>query len=331
MGRRMKLLVTGGAGYVGSHAVRALLAAGHDVTILDNLSTGHRWALQGCELIPVDLRDTLNVTRRLKKRGFEGVLHFAAKSLVGESKNHPAMYYQNNVGGTTNLVRAMQAADIPRLVFSSTAAIFGNPISDSIDEAHPKAPINVYGQTKLVVEQMLKAVCESSEFSATCLRYFNAAGANNDANLGEWHEPETHLIPNALRAAAGTGSPLTLFGDDYPTNDGTCVRDYVHVDDLASAHVAAIEKMESSGKFDVFNLGNGNGYSVKEVIAACEKAVGAEIPYTIGPRREGDPATLVASSAKARTALSWTPQHDGIDEIAQSAWNWECYRRDNLS
>jgi UDP-glucose 4-epimerase len=229
----MKLLVTGGAGYVGSHAVRALLAAGHDVTVLDNLSTGHRWALQGCELIPVDLRDTHSVNRKLKKRGFEGVLHFAAKSLVGESKNHPAMYYQNNVGGTTNLVRAMQAADIPRLVFSSTAAIFGNPVSEFINEEHPKVPINVYGHTKLVVEQMLQAVCESSEFSATCLRYFNAAGANNDANLGEWHEPETHLIPNALRAAAGTGTPLTLFGEDYPTSDGTCVRDYVHVDDLS--------------------------------------------------------------------------------------------------
>ena len=240
------------------------------------------------------------------------------------------MYYQNNVGGTTNLVRAMQAADIPSLVFSSTAAIFCNPVSELIDEEHPKAPINVYGQTKLVVEQMLQAVCGSSEFSATCLRYFNAAGANNDANLGEWHEPETHLIPNALRAAAGTGTPLTLFGEDYPTSDGTCVRDYVHVDDLASAHVAAIENMNSSSGFNAFNLGNGNGYSVKEVIAACEKAVGTEIPYTIGPRRDGDPATLVASSAKARNELNWTPQHESIDEIAQSAWHWECYRRDNL-
>lgn len=327
----MKLLVTGGAGFVGSHSVNALLQAGHDVTILDNLSTGHRWALQGCELIPIDLRDTHNLNRKLKGRGFEGVLHFAAKSLVGESKTQPAMYYQNNVGGTTNLIRAMQAADIQKLVFSSTAAIFGNPVSDLIDEEHPQAPINVYGQTKLVVEDMLHAVTQSADFSATCLRYFNAAGANNASKLGEWHEPETHLIPNALRAAAGTGNPLTLFGDDYPTVDGTCVRDYIHVDDLASAHVAAIEKMSKSGVFSAYNLGNGNGYSVKEVIAACEKAVGAEIPYTVGPRREGDPATLVASAQKARNELDWSPKHEGIDEIAQSAWNWECYRRDALA
>ena len=327
----MKLLVTGGAGYVGSHSVRALLDEGHDVVVLDNLSTGHKWALQDCELISVDLRDETNLLRSIKNRGFDGVLHFAAKSLVGESKNQPALYYQNNVGGTTNLVRAMQAADIQRLVFSSTAAIFGNPVSDLIDENHPKTPINVYGQTKLVVEHLLQAVAESSDFSATCLRYFNAAGANNAANLGEWHEPETHLIPNALRAAAGTGNALTLFGDDYPTTDGTCVRDYIHVDDLASAHVAAIEKMSAGGNFNVYNLGNGNGYSVKEVIAACEKAVGAEIPFTIGPRREGDPATLVASAQKARDELDWNPQFGAIDEIAQSAWNWECYRRDTLA
>jgi UDP-glucose 4-epimerase len=327
----MKLLVTGGAGYVGSHSVRALLDEGHDVVVLDNLSTGHKWALQDCELISVDLRDETNLLRSIKNRGFDGVLHFAAKSLVGESKNQPALYYQNNVGGTTNLVRAMQAADIQRLVFSSTAAIFGNPVSDLIDEKHPKTPINVYGQTKLVVEHLLQAVAESSDFSATCLRYFNAAGANNAANLGEWHEPETHLIPNALRAAAGTGNALTLFGDDYPTTDGTCVRDYIHVDDLASAHVAAIEKMSAGGNFNVYNLGNGNGYSVKEVIAACEKAVGAAIPFTVGPRREGDPATLVASAQKARDELDWNPQFGAIDEIAQSAWNWECYRRDTLA
>ena len=326
----MKLLVTGGAGYVGSHTVRALLEAGHDVTILDNLSTGHRWALQDCELMSVDLRDALHLNQQLKGRRFDGVLHFAAKSLVGESKSNPILYYQNNVTGTANLVNAMLKAGIPRLVFSSTAAIFGNPKRDLIDEKHPKAPINVYGQTKLTVENMLEAVTKSAGFSATCLRYFNAAGANNEANLGEWHDPETHLIPNALRAAAGTGQPLTLFGDDYSTPDGTCVRDYVHVDDLASAHVAAIGKMKKRGVFSTYNLGNGNGYSVKEVIAACEAAVGKEIPYKIGPRREGDPATLVASSAKARKRLNWEPKHDSIAEIAESAWRWECYRRDNL-
>ena len=327
----MKLLVTGGAGYVGSHAVYALLTQGHEVVILDNLSTGHKWALQDCELVTIDLRDEANLVRNLKGRGFDGVLHFAAKSLVGESQNQPVKYYQNNVGGTTNLICAMQAANIQRLVFSSTAAIFGNPVSDLIDEAHPRAPINVYGQTKLAVEQMLEAVTASSDLSATCLRYFNAAGANNAANLGEWREPETHLIPNALRAAAGTGNPLTLFGDDYPTPDGTCIRDYIHVDDLATAHIAAIDAMTESGVFSTYNLGNGNGYSVKEVIDACEKAVRSDIPFTIGPRREGDPPTLVASSQKARDELGWTPAHDSIEEIAQSAWNWECYRRDKLA
>jgi len=319
----MKLLVTGGAGYVGSHTVHALLAQGHDVVILDNLSTGHTWALQDCELITIDLRDESNLLKSLKGRGFDGVLHFAAKSLVGDSKNHPAMYYQNNVGGTTNLVRAMQRADIQRMVFSSTAAIFGNPETDRIDEEHPKAPINVYGQTKLVVENMLEAVTQSADFSATCLRYFNAAGANDKANLGEKHEPETHLIPNALRAAAGTGKPLTVFGDDYQTPDGTCIRDYIHVDDLASAHLAAVDKMTHPGTFKTYNLGNGDGFSVREVIAACELAVGGEIPFTVGPRRDGDPAVLVASSEKARRELDWRPQHSSLAEITESAWRWE--------
>ena len=319
----MKLLVTGGAGYVGSHTVHALLAQGHDVVILDNLSTGHKWALQDCELIAIDLRDQSNLVRKLKGRGFEGVLHFAAKTRVSESRKQPAMYYQNTVGGTTNLIRAMQAADIQRLVFSSTAAIFGNPVSGLVDEMHPKSPINVYGQTKLVVENMLQAVTQSADFSATCLRYFNAAGANDDANLGEKHEPETHLIPNALKAAAGASTPLTVFGDDYSTRDGTCIRDYIHVKDLASAHLAALDKMMCSGVFETYNLGNGDGFSVREVISACESATGAKIPITVGPRREGDPATLVASSAKARRDLNWHPNHSGLTEIIESAWRWE--------
>ena len=321
----MKLLVTGGAGFVGSHSVNALLQAGHDVTILDNLSTGHRWALQGCELIPIDLRDTYHLNRKIKGRGFEGVLHFAAKSLVGESKNQPAMYYQNNIGGTTNLVRAMQAADIQKLVFSSTAAIFGNPISDLIDEEHPKAPINVYGQTKLVVEQMLQAVTQSSNFSATCLRYFNAAGANNTANLGEWHEPETHLIPNALRAAAGTGNPLTLFGDDYPTADGTCVRDYIHVVDLAKAHVVGLKRMltdEQSENFEVFNLGTGKGNSVLEVIQTFEKVSGVPLNYEIVDRRSGDIVAAYADTSKANKVLGWQAKND-LEVSLKTAWEWE--------
>jgi UDP-glucose 4-epimerase len=209
------------------------------------------------------------------------------------------------------------------MVFSSTAAIFGNPETDRIDEEHPKAPINVYGQTKLVVENMLEAVTQSADFSATCLRYFNAAGANDKANLGEKHEPETHLIPNALRAAAGTGQPLTVFGDDYHTPDGTCIRDYIHVDDLASAHLAAVDKMTHPGTFKTYNLGNGDGFSVREVIAACELAVGGEIPFTVGPRRDGDPAVLVASSEKARRELDWRPQRSSLAEITESAWRWE--------
>ena len=318
----MKLLVTGGAGYVGSHTVHALLAKGHEVVILDNLSTGHKWALQDCELITIDLRDETNLVRNLKGRGFDGVLHFAAKSLVGESKNQPAMYYQNNVGGTTNLVRAMQAADIQRLVFSSTAAIFGNPVSDLIDEDHPKTPINVYGQTKLVVEQMLEAVTASSDFSATCLRYFNAAGANNAANLGEWHEPETHLIPNALRAAAGTGNPLTLFGDDYPTPDGTCIRDYVHVTDLVDAHLLGVKWLEAGKGSRVFNLGTGTGFSVREVIAKSGAVTNLPVPVVERPRRPGDAAMLVSGSARAIEELGWSPKRSELATMISDAWRW---------
>jgi UDP-glucose 4-epimerase len=325
----MKLLVTGGLGYIGSHTVRALLAAGDEVVILDNSSTGHAWAAQGCEVLSVDLRDLGALDQALGGRGFEGVIHFAAKSLVGESREQPLLYYQNNVAGTANLVEAMLAANIPKLVFSSTAAIFGNPVSEQIDESHPKAPINVYGRTKLVIEEMLEAVTASTDFSAVCLRYFNAAGASTQGDIGEWHEPETHLIPNALRAASGAGPALTLFGDDYPTPDGTCIRDYIHVEDLADAHLRAIKQMPPKG-FATYNLGNGTGFSVKQILAACEKAVGKPIPHTIGPRREGDPATLVASSAKARRELGWAPVHTDIDEIVATAWGWERYRLANL-
>lgn len=326
----MHYLVTGGAGYVGSHAVRALLDAGHEVTILDNFSTGHRWACQGCPVLEVDLRNPDHLDATLAQYRFDGVLHFAAKSLVGESRDHPLLYWRNNVTGSANLVEAMVRHRIPKLVFSSTAAVFGNPLTDVIDESHPTAPINVYGDTKLAVEKLLVSVCASGSLSAVCLRYFNAAGANNDNRLGEWHEPETHLIPNALRAATGSGPELKVFGTDYPTPDGTCVRDYIHVDDLATAHLLALDSMTGLGEFDVFNLGNGAGFSVFEVIRACEAAAGKPIPYTIGPRREGDPARLVASATKAAARLGWQPRHTRIDTITTSAWAWEQYRASEL-
>jgi UDP-glucose 4-epimerase len=310
--------------------VRALLASGDEVVILDNTSTGHVWAAQGCEVLDVDLRDRSALHAALTGRGFEGVIHFAAKSLVGESREQPLLYYQNNVTGTANLVEAMLEAGIPKLVFSSTAAIFGNPVTEHIAEDHPTAPINVYGRTKLVIEEMLEAVAASADFSAVCLRYFNAAGASTQGDIGEWHEPETHLIPNALRAASGSGPALTLFGDDYPTPDGTCIRDYIHVEDLADAHLRAIRQMPTKG-FAAYNLGNGTGFSVKQILAACEEAVGQPIPHTVGPRRAGDPATLVASSAKAQAELGWSPKHTDINEIVATAWAWEQYRLANLA
>lgn len=325
----MKLLVTGGLGYIGSHTVRALLEAGDDVVILDNISTGHHWAAQGCEVLDVDLRNLPAIEAAIRGQRFDGVIHFAAKSLVGESREQPLLYYQHNVAGTANLVEAMLNAGIPKLVFSSTAAIFGNPVADTIDEDHPKAPINVYGHTKLVIEDMLASVAASHDFSAVCLRYFNAAGASIRGDLGEWHEPETHLIPNALRAASGAGPALTLFGDDYPTPDGTCIRDYVHVEDLADAHLRAIQQMPEKG-FAAYNLGNGAGFSVKEILAACERAVGKPIPHKIGRRRAGDPAVLVASSTKAREVLGWVPQHTNVNDIVETAWVWEQYRLRSL-
>lgn len=327
----MRLLVTGGAGYVGSHTVRALLQAGHDVTLFDNFSTGHRWACQDCPVIEGDLRNAGDIETALRGAQFDGVLHFAAKSLVGESASAPLLYYQNNVTGTLNLVQAMVAHGVDKLVFSSTAAVYGTPQQDAIDEDHPRAPINVYGETKRAVEDLLEAACAAHSLSATCLRYFNAAGANSDIHIGEWHEPETHLIPNALRAAAGTGPSLTLFGDDYPTHDGTCIRDYVHVDDLASAHMLALTYMENKQGFGVFNLGNGAGYSVREVLAACEQSVGRTIPHSIGPRRAGDPARLVASSSRAQEQLGWIPAKGEIQAIVDSAWAWEQFRADNLA
>ena len=296
----MDYLVTGGAGYIGSHIVKALIERGDDVTILDNFSTGHRWATQGQRVVEVDLRDLPTLRSALSGEAFDGVFHFAAKSLVGESNQKPLLYYQNNVTGTANLLEVALENAWNRCVFSSTAAVYGNPESEFIDEEHPTRPINVYGRTKLAMEGMLQDICATQPFSAMCLRYFNAAGAASDASIGESHEPETHLIPNALRAASGRGKPLIIFGDDYPTSDGTCVRDYIHVQDLADAHLNAMAYLQTHQGFNVFNLGNGQGFSVKEVFAACEQAADRVIPHSVGPRREGDPATLVADAGRAQ-------------------------------
>lgn len=319
----MHFLVTGGAGYIGSHIVRALLQQGHTTVILDDFSTGHRWATQGQEVLEVDLKNLQWLRKAVEGRQFDGVFHFAAKSLVGESNQDPLKYYQNNVGGTANLLEVSLENGWNKCVFSSTAAIYGNPTTETINEDHPKVPINVYGHTKLTMEQLLESTCKAREFSAVCLRYFNAAGASSDASIGEAHEPETHLIPNALKAASGTGQPLTIFGEDYPTDDGTCIRDYIHVEDLADAHLKAMNYLQHRTGFAAFNLGHGRGFSVKEVIAACEAVAGANIPHTIGKRRDGDPVTLVANADKARDLLGWVPSQASIKSVIESAWVWK--------
>lgn len=317
----MHILVCGGAGYVGSHACLALARAGHDVTVLDNLFAGHREAVRWGRFVEADILkpDTLDAAF---DRKVDAVMHFCARSLVGESVTDPYAYYQNNVTGTLNLLEAMRRHGVDRLVFSSTAAVFGNPVTDVIDEEHPKNPINPYGASKLMVERILADAANAYGLRSVALRYFNAAGAAADEGIGESHDPETHLIPNALKAAAGEGAGLKVFGNDYPTPDGTCVRDYVHVLDLADAHLRALDWMGREPGAHRFNLGNGNGFSVLEVIEAARKVSGRDIPYEIGPRRAGDPPVLVASSGQAREKLGWTPKFDRIEPIIETAWTW---------
>ena len=318
----MDILICGGAGYIGSHMLKWLALRGYRVTVLDNLSTGHREAVQWGELVEADLLDPASLERVFAGRRFDAVMHFCARSLVGESVAQPYDYYANNVSGTLNLLQAMQRHGVAKLVFSSTAAVFGNPVSARIDEVHPKAPINPYGASKLMVERMLQDAASAYGLRSVALRYFNAAGASPEGDIGESHQPETHLIPNALRAALGTGPALKLFGTDYPTPDGTCVRDYVHVDDLAQAHERALAYMQAHEGAHAFNLGNGQGFSVREVIEAASRVAGRAVPFEVAPRREGDPATLVASSERARAELGWSPAHASLDEIIGTAWRW---------
>lgn len=318
----MKLLIPGGAGYIGSHMVRYAQEYGHEVVVLDDFSTGHEWAVKDCEILRVNLLDQDKLSRLLKGRHFDGVIHFAAKSLVGESVKKPDLYYRNNVVGTLNLVNEMLNNDVNNLVFSSTAAIFGNPVTDKIAEDHPKNPINPYGQSKLMVENMLQDICFANDFNATCLRYFNAAGAHESGEIGEAHDPETHLIPNVLKAAISNESNLKVFGDDYPTSDGTCVRDYVHVTDLAQAHLLGLEYMQKNKGFSAFNMGNGNGFSVIDVILSCEELVNKKIQYEIFKRREGDPASLVCDYNNAISKLFWKPNFTSLNDIISSACKW---------
>jgi len=318
----MNVLICGGAGYIGSHMAQYLAEAGHVVTVLDNLSTGHHEAVRWGELLEVNLLDAEGLERVLQARRFDAVMHFAARSLVGESVSHPYSYYSNNVTGTLNLLEAMRRADVERIVFSSTAAIFGNPQSDVIDEAHPKAPINPYGASKLMAERFLADAAQAYGLRSVALRYFNAAGALPGHGIGEAHACETHLIPNVLRAALGQGPSLKIFGNDYDTADGTCVRDYVHVQDLARAHALALEFMDRNEGAHTFNLGNGQGFSVHDVIATAASVAGVAIPYEVAPRRAGDPARLVASSAKAREQLGWQPRWTELAPIIESAWHW---------
>jgi len=321
------ILVCGGAGYIGSHMARWLALRGSRVTVLDDLSTGHREAVQWGELIEADLLDPESLERAFSGRRFDAVMHFCARSLVGESMAQPYAYYANNVAGTLNLLETMRRHDVSRLVFSSTAAVFGQPVADRIDEEHPRQPINPYGASKLMVERILADAASAYGLRSVALRYFNAAGASADASIGESHQPETHLIPNVLRAALGTGPALKVFGDDYPTPDGTCVRDYVHVEDLAQAHELALGYLDANPGAHAFNLGNGQGFSVREVIAAAAAVSGRPIAHAIEPRRPGDPSVLVASSAKARGQLGWRPVYTRLEPIIESALHWHQAQR----
>jgi UDP-glucose-4-epimerase GalE len=316
-----KILVTGGAGYIGSHTVRLLLAQGHDVVVVDNLSKGYRHNVPEGRLRVFDLADTAALTALMREHGTEAVIHFAAFIAVGESMREPARYFTNNVGGSLSLLTAMVECGVKHIVFSSTAAVYGNPEGSPILESFPIHPVNPYGESKVMVETLLRWFDQIHHLTSVCLRYFNASGADPEGRLGEEHDPETHLIPLLFRAVM-TGTPVTIFGGDYPTADGTCTRDYIHVNDLAQAHILSVEHLMGGGASDQFNVGTGTGHTVMEMVHAVEAVTGKPVPYTMGPRREGDPPSLVAASGKLRTQLGWTPQYTDIRTIVQHAWNF---------
>ena len=319
----MAILVCGGAGYIGSHAVHALVEKGEQVVIVDNLQTGHRGALNpAAKFYEGDIRDASVLDKIFTENKIEAVIHFAANSLVGESMEKPLLYFNNNVYGMQVLLEAMVRHGVDKIVFSSTAATYGEPKRVPIHEDDETCPTNTYGETKLTMEKMMKWVSRANGVRYVSLRYFNAAGALPDGSIGEDHKTETHLIPLILQVPTGRRDHITVFGDDYPTPDGTCLRDYIHVVDLADAHVLALEYLRKGGASDIFNLGNGQGFSVKEMIAAAEKATGRSIKVEIGARRAGDPAQLIASSEKASSVLGWKPQFTDVEQVIGTAWRW---------
>jgi len=313
--------VTGGAGYIGSHTVRLLLERGYDVAVVDNLSKGYRQNVPPGLLYEMDVADTRPLTALMRQLKTEAVVHFAAFIAVGESMVEPERYFVNNVSGSLSLAAAMQAAGVKHIVFSSTAAVYGNPHAVPILETFPIHAVNPYGETKVMVETLLGWFDRIHQLTSVCLRYFNAAGSAPDGALGERHEPETHLIPLILRAVL-SGQPVTVFGDDYATPDGTCIRDYIHVEDLAEAHILALEYLLAGGASDQFNVGTGSGHSVMEVIRAVEEVTGQKVPYVMGTRREGDPPRLVASSGKLQSKLGWQPRSSELKTIVQHAWDF---------
>ena len=319
----MNVLVTGGAGYIGSHAVKRLLAEGHGVTVVDNLFRGHTEAVaRKAKFEKLDIRETEALTAILQRDGIDCVMHFAAMAYVGESVQQPLTYYENNTAGSISLLRAIDSAGVQRMVFSSTCATYGEPETMPITEDTPQRPVNPYGHSKLIVEQLLRDYANAhGEFGFVAPRYFNVAGCAADGSLGEDHEPETHIIPNILRAAMGLRDSVSIFGDDYPTPDGTCVRDYVHVEDLVEAHIVAMNALKA-GDQRVYNIGIGKGISVRELIDSVRRVTGRDFEVTIAPRRAGDPPQLYADASRIRRELGWSAKYTQIDRIVETAWRW---------
>lgn len=319
----MSILVCGGAGYIGSHAVHQLIGKGEEVVIVDNLQTGHKDAIHPkAKFYEGDIRNSDILDKIFTENKIEAVIHFAANSLVGESMEKPLLYFNNNVYGMQMLLEAMKRHRVDKIVFSSTAAVYGEPNRIPIMESDDTIPTNTYGETKLIMEKMMKWVSRAERIRYVSLRYFNAAGALPDGSIGEDHNPETHLIPLILQVPLGKRACITVYGDDYDTPDGTCLRDYIHVIDLADAHVLALDYLRKGGDSNIFNLGNGRGFSVKEMIEAAKKATGRDIKVVMGSRRMGDPAQLIASSEKAQRILGWKPQYTDVEDVIGTAWNW---------